>query len=364
MPSIHTLNARGNIMLPVMREHFSWSDYRTFSEIQLFHRDCLRILKDKGINYDELRSALTPQQDAEEAAFLFDEQRCNPDEIPGVDAANAIFKLLPPKTTHSILGGELCDDEDRFSRELLGEVAIITKDLNFKHPCFCYVIYVNNLSLQSLKTINDGLKNHSGYLGYVPCTFNSLAKTFVSMCLVNLVIKHKNTVILGHEDDRDNVENHNLHLHDYTVLGLTIKSLQSSYFRTFLSFKPQRMLLENTDDDLEIALRSMSPSILPLHEFSIYIDDKKFDHLKMKKLGILQNGGISHLSKSDLESAIRTKMRESYLYNLDWRNTSEYKASIFNVMLEFQPSKGYPERIMVALEYRPTEKVLRLITMT
>jgi hypothetical protein len=50
------------------------------------------------------------------------------------------------------------------------------------------------------------------YLGYVPCTYASLAKTFVSMHLVNLVIRHKNMVIVGHEDDRDDSENCNLHL--------------------------------------------------------------------------------------------------------------------------------------------------------
>lgn len=58
MPRIHTLNARGNVMLPVLRDYFSWSDEHTFKEVQRFHRDCLDILKVKGINYDDLRSAL------------------------------------------------------------------------------------------------------------------------------------------------------------------------------------------------------------------------------------------------------------------------------------------------------------------
>jgi hypothetical protein len=44
---------------------------------------------------------------------------------------------------------------------------------------------------------------------------------------------------IGHEDDRPNTENHNLHLHDYTTLGLRLKSLQSMYFSLFLSYKPE-----------------------------------------------------------------------------------------------------------------------------
>jgi hypothetical protein len=83
-----------------------------------------------------------------------------------------------PNTTHSILGGELGDDKDEIARRLLADKAIIVKDLNFKHPCFCYVLYVNNLSSEALAVIHEGLKAHTGYLGYVPCTYASLTKTF------------------------------------------------------------------------------------------------------------------------------------------------------------------------------------------
>jgi hypothetical protein len=363
MAGIHTLNARGNILLPFLREHFSWSDARSFKEIQRFHKDLLDILKAKSIKYDELRTALTPQQTKYEAAFLFDEQRCDADVIAGVDCSDALFKLLSPKTTHSILGGELNDRKDEFARKLLGEVAVIAKDLNFKHPCFCYVLYVNNLSQEAVTTIHEGLKAHKAYLGYVPCTYGSRAKTFISLGLVNLIIKHKMTVILGHEDDRPNTENCNLHLHDYTALGLKLKSIQSMYFDNFLAFKPERMLLEESDDDLEIALRSMSDEVAALTDFTVLIEDSKFhNYLKTKKLGKLEKAGIADLSKAKLEDAIRNKLRTNYLYNMEWVDEPTHQLSKFNIMLEFPRAGGFPERLMVALEYKPIEKVLRLLT--
>jgi hypothetical protein len=95
------------------------------------------------------------------------------------------------------------------------------------------------------------------------------------MHLVSLVIKQGNTVILGHEDDRPNTENHNLHLHDYTAHGLRLKSLQS-----------------------------------------IYIDEPT------------------------------------------------HQLSKFNIMLGFQRQIGHPERLVAALEYRPAERVLRLVTVS
>ncbi len=365
MAGIHTLNARGNVMLPVLREHFAWTDARAFREIQRFHSDLLDILRAKGIDYTSLRSALTPQSTKHEAAFLFDEQRCDNTFVPGVECANALFKALDRKTTHSILGGELIDDRDVIARRLLRRSAVVAKDLNFKHPCFCYVLYVNNLSEATIAAIDSQLRAHKAYLGYVPCTYASLAKTFVSMHLVNLVIKQGDTVILGHEDDRPNTENHNLHLHDYMALGLRLKSLQSMYFSGFLSYKPEWMLMEESDDDLEIALRAMSEAVAPLTEFTVAIEDAKFEkYLMTAKLGKLKKAGLAALTKTELEAAIREKLRMSYLYNMEWVDEATHQLSKFNIMLEFPRQDGHPERMVVALEYRPAERVLRLLTVT
>ncbi|MGV2773199.1 UNVERIFIED_CONTAM: hypothetical protein O1L33_29135, partial [Pseudomonas aeruginosa] len=103
MPSIHTLNARGNVLLPVMRECFSLSDARTFAEIQNFHGECVGILKAKGIDYALLRTALTPQPTKHEAAFLFDTDLCARSFAPGVECAETLFSALDAQTTHSIL---------------------------------------------------------------------------------------------------------------------------------------------------------------------------------------------------------------------------------------------------------------------
>lgn len=363
MSRIHTLNARGNVMLPALREYFSLNDAQAFREIQRFHEDFVGILDAKGIDYEVLRSALTPQQTKHEVAFLFDEERCDNKFIPGVECADALFKLLGRKTTHSILGGDLVGDNDKLARKLLGEAAVVAKDLNFAHPCFCYVLYVNNLSKQAVNSIHDRLNAHKAYLGYVPCTYASLAKTFISLSLVNLVIKHKNTVILGHEDDRPNSENHNLHLHDYTALGLEIKSIQSMYFNTFLAYKIERMFLKDSDDDLEIALVSMSQEAALLADFTVLIDDDRFDnYLKTTKLGKLKRAGIADLTKAELEEAIRKKLRTNYLYNLEWVDKPTHQLSKFNIMLEFPREGGFPERLLVSLEYKPVDKVLRLLT--
>lgn len=371
MVGIHTLNARGNVLLSALHDYYSWSDSRTFQEIQEFHSELLEILHAKGIDYELLRSALTPQPTKHEAAFLFDEQRCDDAHAPGIECVEELIKALNQDSMHSILCGELIDTQDQIARPLLQRSAVVAKDLNFKHPCFCYVLYVNNLSETNVTAIDSRLREHKAYLGYVPCTYASLAKTFVSMHLMNLGIKQGSTVILGHEDDLPNTENHNPHLVDYAALGLHLKSLQSMYFGVFLSYKPEWILLEESDDDLEMALRAMSKAVAPLTEFTVDIEDKKFEkYLKTEKtesgrpgkLGKLKKAGLADLTKAELEEAIRSKLRMSYLYNMEWVDEPTYQLSKFNIMLEFQRENGHPERMVASLEYKPSERVLRLLT--
>lgn len=105
-------------------------------------------------------------------------------------------------------------------------------------------------------------------------------------------------------------------------------------------------------------------------DFTVIIEDKKFEYLTSEKGGKLALAGLSHLNKAELEEAVRAKMRSSYLYSLDWRDvpangtSTGYKGSFFNIMLEFPLEAGEPERVTVALEYQPTSKVLRVVTMT
>ena len=176
---------------------------------------------------------------------------------------------------HSIPGGGLVDDRDQIARLLLRRSSVLARDPNVKHPCFYYALYVNDLSERDVAAIDDKLRAYQAYLGYVPRTYASLAKTFVSMHVICLVIKQVSIVILGHEDDRPNSESHNLHFHDYTALCLRLKILQSMHFSTFLSYKPEWMLMEESDYDLEIALRAMSDTVAPLTDFTVVIEDKK-----------------------------------------------------------------------------------------
>ena len=61
--SIHSLNARGNVMLDVIRDYFNISSDRMLVEIQGMRTQVAQVLKTKGVNYDDLRAALVPDRE-------------------------------------------------------------------------------------------------------------------------------------------------------------------------------------------------------------------------------------------------------------------------------------------------------------
>ncbi len=186
---------------------------------------------------------------------------------------------------------ELFGSSDKLARKLLDPAVVGTKPC-FRLPNTCFVLYVNNLSEGAVATIDSKLQQLPAYAGHLRCTSMSVAKAFTSLHLMNYVIKHGNTVIMGHEDDRPNTEDFNLHQHDYLKQGSRLRCIQSIYFGTFLSYKPERLLLDVTDDDLEIAVRAMSPVAAPMTDFTVFIKDAKFEnYLQTTKLALQQRHG-------------------------------------------------------------------------
>ena len=72
--SIHTVDARGHIMLETMRDYFGATPKVMFREIQSMVNTTVDVLKDKGLKFQELRTALVPRTDRFESGFIFDTQ--------------------------------------------------------------------------------------------------------------------------------------------------------------------------------------------------------------------------------------------------------------------------------------------------
>lgn len=359
--AIFTLNARDNVMLEVIRDHFNLTHSVMHREIQEMLLATQDALASKEIRYADLKSALVPRVDHNEAGFLFDSQ-CIASDWYGLEVAKKMLPLFDHRTTQSVLCGDLIGKDQNRIFDILDESLILSRSFDFVHGNGLYCVYVNNLSDTTLKKFHLDLGEFPAYVGVIPATFSSRAKTFLSMTLTNSYLKHRNFIIMGHEDDCPIEENVNMLGYPFEKFGYTIRSLQSSHFELFLSYKIEREVFPGFEVDTEMSLNAVTDEVLPLADFRIYLETAKHGYLKSKKRGKLEKAGIAQLSLNELAQLIKSKIAANYIYNLEY--LEEHNVVKFNLMIEIpRTDGGFPTRILVAMEYLPLTKTLRVITL-
>ena len=357
---IFTLDARDNVMLEVVRDGLKLSTSEIGKEIVSLHLATQKILASKGIPYLELRSGLVPSTDHNEAAFMFD--RGHMQSNYGFEVAHAILPILDKRTTQSVLCGDLICNDLSYIPRIMKESLVPARAFDFKDSNALYCVYINNLTDGAIQDLHSRLVNFPAYIGYVPTTFATEMKTFLSTMLVHAFLKHKSKVIMGHEDDRSIEENVNMAGYPFTQFGYEILSLPSMYFDIFLGYKIERAVYPGFAVDTEMALSAISNKVIPLRDCVVFLEEAKHGYLLAKKLGSLQKAEIDDLERTDLEELIKSKIALSYIYNLNY--SEKYDVAKFNLMLEVpRSSGGYPTRLLVSLEYIPQEKILRVLTL-
>jgi hypothetical protein len=358
---IFTLNARGNVMLEVMRNYFKLTTAAMHREIQGLHLATQEVLQSKGIAYAQLKSGLVPIADRNEAAFIFDSQ-CIESSWYGLEVAKVTIPLFDKRSTQSVLCGDLIGDDQHLIFDILQESLVLARSFAFVHGTALYCIYVNNLSDVTLTTFHQALCKYQPYVGYIPTTFASRAKTYLSSILANTYLKHGTTIVMGHEDDRPNEENVNLVGYPFEEFGYHVASLQSNYSGLFLGYKIERPVFPGFEVDTEMSLNAVSANVLPIDDFAVELEEAKHNYLESQKLGKLEKAGVSDFDRIELAKLIRAKITASYIYNLAY--LPDHEVIKFNVMLEIpRVDGGYPTRVLAALEYQPTRKNLRVITL-
>lgn len=358
---IFTLDARDNVMLEVTRDYFELNSEVMHREIQAMHVEAQRLLATKGVAYAQLKPALVPATDRNEAAFIFDSRQTDSDWY-GYEVAKVVLPLLDKRTTQSVLCGDLLSGSQELIFGLLNEFMVLAHSFEFIHGSVLYCVYLNNLSDAAPQNLHEGLTLYPAYLGYVPATFQTRAKTYLSTTLVNSFLKHRDVVIMGHEDDVSNDEDVNMRGYPFAEFGYRVRSLQSMYYDLFLSFKIERAVYPGFEIDTEMSLNAVSRHIIPLSDCTVQLEEAKHEYLKSNKMGKLEKAGIAAFSREELAALIKTKIAGSYIYNMAFLET--HNVIKFNLVVEVpRQGKGYPTRLLVALEYNPTGKMLRVITL-
>ena len=362
---IHTVNARGNIFLEVVRATSKLDAAAMLREIQLLRREVESVLAAKGISYDELRPALVPNQKRREIALVFD-SRLIGDGWYGRPIFENYMPLFNATGSHSVLVGDygaLNDEHEPLLAEAFCESLVPVRDVSYQHSSHFFIVYINNLSDDMFERFDSGLRSFDAYVGFADMTYGSRFKFLLSTMLANGFLKHNRIIIQGHEDDRPNTEDTNLSLMPFEKFGYTCRSLVSYLQGPLLTYKIERPVFDHHDIDTEMALNSVNANPLPLGDFDIDVDEAKADYIRKHNGPAMARAGLDRISTDDLRSLIASKIKASYIYRLEYRAALDLTK--FNVIVELPPREGgdQPTRLVAALEYRPNDQVLRLITL-
>jgi hypothetical protein len=92
-------------------------------------------------------------------------------------------------------------------------------------------------------------------------------------------------------------------------------------------------------------------------DFEVQLDDAKWKYLQGQKGGSVKRAGLAELDAAGVASRMREKVDGSYIYRLS--RATDGDTLKFNVMIEAVPGA----RTECALEYRPAQRLLRVITL-
>lgn len=358
---IWTLDARDNIYLEVVTEYFKMTNSQSRDLIQYTHRELLAILARKRVDYNALRAALTPSTKRLEYAFIFDSAKVDYWHY-GIGIAEHVLPLLDKRTTCSILTGDLLGLDQSTRLQLVLNYARPDKRTQISGRVEPYCIYINNLTDRMAQSLIAGLDKYPPFIACIPATYSSPVKDYISSTVGWSYVKTGRTMICAHEDDVSNEEDVNnpdwpLSSHGYRAI-----SIQETYANLFLSYKIERRVLAGLESDTEFALLSISESPIPLQGLRIDVSEAKLDYLRSAKEGNMKLAGLNSLTGSQLAELISSKISQNYIYNLRFLN--EHEVSLFNIIIEIHvENRTVPVKMMAALEYRPHESLLRLVTL-
>jgi hypothetical protein len=230
---VHTVNGWDSILstLKLGRDYFSPESM--FLELNRLLTETEAILASKGISYADLRTALVPQLHRREMALVFDTLDLR--ESYGSYGSlihQAVIPLFSKESNHTVLDGDYVDIENGRRQNLLFDMLkeglVPAKDVIYRRSWQFYIIYINNLTDRMVETFHTHLSTFAPYVGYVDTTFSSRFKTYLSFILPQAYIKHRKVIIMGHEEDRDDIDDMNILGYPFEDFGFTTRSVRDS----------------------------------------------------------------------------------------------------------------------------------------
>lgn len=329
------------------------------------HRQVTENLGEHGVEYSDLRNALTPGSKKHEVAFIFDSTRVESWSY-GLELAKswipALSDLGPEKTAISV--GDIIGLPAELAWSALNRHLVGPEDFPLLSPELYFATYMTNLTAGQLKKMDSELRSRTNaYLGYVDCTVWNPLKFAMLLPQVGLRVGHK--IITTADEDG----NANLPGYPFEASGFEIIGVDDDQHSILLDHRLDNGVPAWAEDDSRIALSVLGGDFSPLSEGDVFVNDLRITYLEENHGKSLQRAGLSGIDKNDLTDAIKEKIASGLIYNLrfiEGRRGSdrvpELDATMFTVQAEFPDEEAGVKRYQVGLKYCAADHSSELTT--
>ena len=310
---IYTFNNVGYVLYSLTKDCFDLTDKKVYNMIQQEFEKMKSRLKQKGIDYNDLKKALIPNTvgSRHELCLLFDRTLIE-DAYYGRVIFEKLLPLLHKESEYSILVGDYIDvfDKQRGSQDILhkamSDVITVCNESNFKHTCQYYLVYFSNIGSIEAAKIIDTFSSSREFYGYAYLDYNSAFKSYLSRILVSECVKYKKTIISSHPSDYLDSENIQMRPYPYIENGFTFVSINDESYEPFLHYKIESIVPDK--DDIGFCFNALFPKFDLIEKLKVVVsDDKYYKYLITEKNGkgkILSMLGFDETNKSHFEKQI------------------------------------------------------------
>lgn len=366
---IFSINAKSNVLLSVIKETLNMSEKDVYQLIQEEHQKLIERLKIKNIDYYLLKKALIPNQEDKrhELCLVIDTQLIE-DGYYGHYVFNHLLPCLDSESTYSILAGDYIDImsenyESQFMlHEMLYSVLNTINKSSYINSKQYFLIYINSITEQQSKKIIVELEKFDWFFGFSYLDNDSPFKSYISLILGSICIKHKKNIIASHTCDYSDNENINMKSYPYEENGFNFVSINEESYEVFLNYKIESLI--NDKEDESFSFNALFPKFDSIEKLKFNISDDKFGYLcsdETGKIGILKSIGYDIDQKQDFEKDIYQKICKKHIFNL---HLNEYGIYKFNVCIDFLTQNRNLRKTTIALKYFSDTGIIDLITLT
>jgi len=360
MLGLHTLDARDNALIEWIFAGFAKGDVVAFQEAMQLEAAKIRVLlREGGINYDDLKSALIPTREGRQVVFVYD-WLDHPSFNYAIAFADVYLPLLRDNLRTSVSQGDLLADDLPVR---LMDCALVRPREETVEWRTQFAVYFSNLKSNDIDALHRELSSDPRYRGYIDVTEPGPIRDYLARCLPSMWVLNGRKVILTHGGDEPFVGKEDPVGFHFAANGYDVVSLIDSYFYGFLSYKIESDVAVRAEADRFLTLAAHLGAIVDVEKVPIVVPPAKLESYLLvdpNKLRLMTAIGLREVTPSQLADIIREKLLCNYVYDFRY---AEDGTPLFAVSCDFVDNNGQRARRLIALKYDMTNAAISLVTM-